>query len=269
MEASGKHSLYLTSLYVGGCTFERHWQLYQQAEKDPEYKPYPTDIWKSGEKKSPRKYTDLKSMLKAEKWDIVTIQQGSHLSWRPASYQPYAGNLIKVVKEFAPQAEIVVQQTWSYRNDSKRLVSWKIDQNTMYRKLAAAYAKLADENGFRTIPTGYAVQVFRKNSPVKYQPVPAEKLAGYKRPAAPPNTGDVVGKNFWGRNRKTKKPQLTIDSSHLNNEGEYLQACVWYAVLFGENPEDIRYNGRKIKAAQAKFLRECAAEAVKTFPGKK
>ena len=43
-------------------------------------------------------------MIKAAKWDIVTIQQGSPESWNKAKTQPAADELIAYIRKNAPQA---------------------------------------------------------------------------------------------------------------------------------------------------------------------
>ena len=56
--------------------------------------------------------------------------------------------------------------------------------------------------------------------------------------------------------------QLIADAIHLNEHGEYLQACVWYSFLFGEDAEKITYEPR-LAAENCKILRHSAAEAMK------
>ena len=140
---------------LGGCPLDRHWKLVEANEKNPADKAY-----------HGKKYS-LKDMLQKEKWDIVTVQQASHLSWKPESYEPYLTNLIDYIRKYAPTAEIVIQQTWAYRFDDNRYKGWKIGQQEMYDKLTQAYRKAAEEHKLRVIPTGYAVQLGREKQPVK------------------------------------------------------------------------------------------------------
>ena len=87
----------------------------------------------------------------------ILVLNGPNLNFlgirEPAIYgsQTY-DNLIAKIKELAPQAEIVIQQTWSYNAADPRLNpgtsrSWKIDQTGMYEKLTAAYLQLAEKAG--------------------------------------------------------------------------------------------------------------------------
>lgn len=263
----------LTGASIGGCSLKRHWDEWCKAEKDPKYAPYGLSFWDSANlsgKTNRRGNVNELLKNKNNKYDIITIQQNSANSWKYETYQPYAKNLIAVIKKYQPQAEIVIQQTWSYRSDSSRLKSWKIDNTIMYNKLEAAYAKLAKENGFRVIPTGYAVQIFRAKTPVKFVKPDFKALETLKNPVPHAFEGEVVGYCKWGKNRKTKKYCIIKDMSHLNPHGEFMQGAVWFSFLFEQPATAVKYLPQGMSAEQAKFLLECAQEAVSTYkqPGK-
>lgn len=243
---------------IGGCTLERHWNEHQKAEKDPNYKPYG---WS-------RKKRTLREILTSKKWDVVTIQQGSHQSWKPESYEPYAENLIKLIRELAPQAEIVVQQTWSYRIDDGRFKNWKIGQTEMYDRLTKCYSDLAKKYQLRVIPTGAAVQLTRAKTPdsEKFKSYDPAILKTLRWPDLPPQAGDVVGKFYWGKNRKSGEMEIRRDPSHLNDRGDYLQACLWFAALYGRKTSEVKFIPNMIGKSDAEFLQQCAQEALDTFP---
>ncbi len=261
----------LTSAAIGGCSLERHWNEWSKAEKDAKHAPYGVKVIDSDNISAQKSGKgNVNDLLKNNKYDIITIQQNSANSWKYATYQPYAEKLIAVIKKYQPQAEIVIQQTWSYRSDAPRLKKWKINNTTMFEKLSAAYAKLAKENGFRVIPTGYAVQIFRAKTPVKFVAPDMKALEKLQNKEAHAFDGEVVGYCKWMRNRKNKEYYLGCDRSHLNPHGEYMQAAVWFSFLFGEKATAVKYIQPGMKPEQAKFLLECAQEAVSTFkqPGK-
>src|SRR5574344_1924352 len=232
----------LCSLYIGGCPLVKHaknlaatngaygvtWN-YCGITNKTDAVPFTV-----GEKSR----GDLRPMLAADKWDIVTIQQASHESWKPESYQPYADEVIAAIRELAPQAEIVIQQTWSYCKADKRVCNhadggpgtWGFDQTGMYDRLTASYGALAKAHGFRIIPSGLAVQKFRQ----------ARNVTTAK--------GDVVGAG--------------TDTFHFNYKGEYLQALVWAGMLFGKDVTKVAYAPKNIDADLATCLRDCAAKAV-------
>ena len=259
----------LCSLYIGGCSFERHWQNVEKAG-NPDFLPY--DVrWnyascahdaapvaravraggrenRRNGKASRRVSGNIPQLLKADRWDVVTIQQASHFSWQPATYRPFADNLVKKIRELAPQAEIVVQETWSYTPWDRRLAQWKMDQDEMYAKLHVAYGDFAKVNGFMVIPVGTAVQLYRKALPVVY----TENSFG----------GDPCGSAKFERAEGGGwKPKG--DVFHFNREGHYLQALVWTAALYGVDVEKCPYKPVFLDASRAGKMKSCAMKSVR------
>ncbi len=264
-------SLRLTSLYIGGCSLERHWNNVTETMGNPEAAQYGvrTHGYECAQESG---YVSVNRMLERRDWDIVTIQQASHESWDYGRYQPYADLLINFIKEVSPLSEIVIQQTWAYRSDDPRIRTedpnslteggtWGFSQLGMYNRLTDAYLTLAEKTGFRIIPTGLAVQISRRDSIQRFTPYPQDSLSKYSWPDLPPQSGDVVGNLFWNKDRESGEMVIGRDSIHLNARGEYLQACVWFAKLFGEDPEQITYVPDNVGKTDAAFLRKCAAEA--------
>ena len=251
----------LTSCFIGGCSLETHWNNFCEAEKNPDFAPYRITIWDSTTLKKPQFKGSVNDRLKSEKYDIVTIQQASRYSVDYAAFQPFADELIKQVKKYQPQAEIIIQQTWSYRADAPFLRENGIDNSTMYAKLEAAYRQLAEDYGFRMIPTGYAVQISRELSERKFKNYDWEMLDTLQWPDLPNQSGDVVGNFRWYKNADGEMT-ISRDTNHLNVRGEYLQAALWCAFLYGIDPEEITYVAPKIGKTDAAFLRKCAKEAL-------
>ena len=132
-----KHSVEITSAYIGGCLLSRHADNLKEAEKNPDFKPYRIDIWTSKDLRRARNYKgNVNQLLKDNKYDIITVQQGSRESWDYKFYQPYANELIAYIKKYQPQAEIIIQQTWAYRSDSPILEEWKFSSAEMSDKLS-------------------------------------------------------------------------------------------------------------------------------------
>ncbi|MFA6816894.1 MAG: DUF4886 domain-containing protein [Lentisphaeria bacterium] len=243
---------------IGGCELHRHWH-YIEEEKDPNCRIYKSNRYK------------MREMLAMKQWDIVTIQQASHASWKPETYQPFAQNIIDYIHQYAPQAEIVIQQTWAYRADDPRLCPdrksyWGIDQTGMYDRLTAAYKKLSKDSGnLRIIPTGLAVQLTRQNQGYHFQNYTPASLHQLRWPDLPSQAGDTVGKLFWGKNHETGSFAIYGDHIHLNIRGQYLQACVWFAFLFHRSAEDILFIPDEIDNNDAVFLQKMANRAVCEF----
>ncbi len=252
---SARCDLHFERANFGGCELARHWSYIEAEERDVRCR-----IYQGGRK--------LRSILELRAWDVVTIQQASHDSWRPETFQPWAGNIIAYVKKHAPQAEVVIQQTWAYRADHPQLLpgsEWGVPQDEMYERLTENYTKLARDYKLRIIPTGYAVQLTRRNSErkfVNYDPALIDTLAW---PDLPPQAGDVVGQCSWRKNPDTGELYLNRDLIHLNPRGQYLQACVWFAMLYGKKVSEIRLVPAELANSDVKFLQETAQQAVDEF----
>ena len=252
---SARCDLHFERANFGGCELARHWSYIEAEERDVRCR-----IYQGGRK--------LRSILELRAWDVGTIQQASHDSWRPETFQPWAGNIIAYVKKHAPQAEVVIQQTWAYRADHPQLLpgsEWGISQDEMYERLTANYTKLARDYKLRIIPSGYAVQLTRRNSERKfanYDPALIDTLAW---PDLPPQAGDVVGQCSWRKNPDTGELYLNRDLIHLNPRGQYLQACVWFAMLYGKKVSEIRLVPDELANSDVKFLQETAQQAVDEF----
>ena len=262
--------LQLTSAFIGGCSLERHWNNVVATEEDPNARQYDVDTWASTAANGiahVRTRGSINELLAKDIWDVVTIQQASHFSWDYATYQPFADNLVAYVREHAPHAEIRIQQTWAYRADDPRLLpggAWGFDQAGMHERLTAAYAELARHFGFAVIPTGRAVALTREREPHPFAVPSPDAVAALRWPDLPPQSGDVVGR-YWGWRKNAESGELEIgaDRIHLNRRGEYLQACVWFGALFGRDIPADAYIPDDIGRADALFLRQCAADALR------
>ena len=253
---------------IGGCPLEKHWANVEKSA-DKNFKPYTIQAsLASGETGKFPKNANVTDMLVADKWDIVTIQQASGKSTSYDTYQPYADNLIAKIKELAPQAEIVIQQTWSYAPYDGRLKTWKMTPKEMYEALKKAYGQLASKHGLRLIPTADAVQLFRDRLPVDYgKLLTRDDIAKIQRPGLVDFHGDVVGKSEWKKGRKGmhkdwQEAKLRCDSCHFNARGNYLQACVWLGFLFNVDPSTFAYCPAGLPESDARLMRECARDAL-------
>ena len=265
VRAEGKHKLHLTSAYIGGCSLQTHAAHLAAAGKDPAFSPYRISVWDSGDlRKHGSRPGNVLNVLKNDSFDVVTLQQASHESWDFSTYCPWAETVISCIKKFNPEAEIMIQQTWSYRADSPRLAEWGFDGQEMFRRLEKAYGVFAARTGFKLIPTGTAVDLFRRESGETYVPLSPARRAAYRCPDLPPAAADVVGRDFWTKD-EAGVMRLSADTIHLNYRGEYLQACVWYGALFGEDPRNVAFEPGNIGSDECRFLRQCAAKALAKY----
>lgn len=237
----------LCSMYVGGRPLKDHWRDYQISATNAAFRPYQID-WNyhgiTGSAapiarhvvfdKSGTAHANIQDLLSADRWDVITLQQASGQSWRAETYLPYGENLLGEIRRVAQQAKVYVQETWSYTPFDGRLARWGIDRDGMYDRLHAAYAKFAAPLNLPVIPTGAAVQDFRK-----------------AMPSPDGITGDPCGQP------KGK------DKFHLNREGEYLQACVWMAKLYDYDVTKLTYRPDFLSEERAAQMRKSAMAAIR------
>jgi len=238
---------------IGGCSLQRHWDEIGKADADPNYKPY------AG------KYT-LKEKLESEKWDIVTLQQVSTMSFKPETFEPYLSDLIAYVRKYAPTAQIVLQMTWAYRDDHRLFDSGELTPDKMFDGIFKSYEIYGKKYNLLVIPSGKAVKLALDTQNPKFvKPDQRADLTGLKypeRPAAIPGT--LHTDMNWGKNKEGVQT-ANYDLIHLNSRGSYLQSCVWFAVLFNKDPRQITYAPETLTPEDAAFLRDCAAKAVADY----
>lgn len=191
----------VVNLYIGGCSLERHWQNMESGEAAYQYQM-------NGIKTD--RYVSVNEMLTEEPWDFIVTQQASHDSGWLDTYDPFLGLLKEEIHHKAPQAELLLQQTWAYETDSHHpnFMRYHRNQQEMYERLSTAYRTKAKKYHLRMIPCGDVIQQVRKENPFCYQ------------------EGGI---------------SLCRDGFHMSFlYGRYLLAGVWAAALFSvplsENP---------------------------------
>jgi len=135
------------NLYIGGCSLERHHRnlLNEERAYDLQVNGHSTGFSVS-----------LKEALLNRPWDVVTLQQASHFSFRPDTYTPYAKVLADEIRRCVPKARLLIHQTWAYEDGSERLANMGYERaSDMLADAKAAYAQAAAEIGaYGTIPSG-------------------------------------------------------------------------------------------------------------------
>jgi hypothetical protein len=235
---------------IGGCSLEHHWKQVKKSEENDKYKPYYN------------KYT-LKELLKRDKWDIVTMQQVSSKSFKLETYEPWFANLYNYVHKFAPQAEVVIQMTWSYRPEHIAFGNWGVkNPDDMFRKLYKNYIFMAAKYNCRVIPTGLAIHLARKKQAMKFGSNLKPDLSKYKYPERPKSPAASFIKGYRWKTNNAGNKELRSDLIHLNKRGQYLQACVWFSKLFAKPASSIKFVPEGMDLKYADFLRKTAQEAV-------
>ena len=250
--ASGVHRLALGEANIGGCSLERHWRHAQQHEADPD-----------GPEGSPYSGRCLREILRAEPWDVVTIQQYRWLSHDVETYRPFARNLHDYIRTHAPQAEIMLHQTWAYRVDDEGRLGPEYSQEDMHRDARQAYRTVASELGIRIIPVGDVFAMARRHPEWTFTRDPAFDYENPPRDELPCETHSLCRGWYWTEGRDGR-PMFACDTHHAGPAGEYLGAVVFYETIFGERADADSFVPTEIAADEARFLCSIAHQTVST-----
>jgi hypothetical protein len=191
------------NLYIGGCSLQRHWENIEANAADYVY-------YVNGETEGCP--MSIAEALALDTWDVVTLQQASHVSGEPQSYIPYLTNIAAVVRAAQPQAKLCFHQTWAYETDSIHpdFENYNHSQSEMYNKIIDASEKAADEIDAQIIPTGTIIQRLRKTV----------KEFDYK------NGGLSFNRDGF---------HLTLDY------GRYTATLTWCCKILGEDAFDVQF----------------------------
>jgi len=251
------NTLVLREDNVGGASLELHWSKVQAFEKNPADK---LGVYAGGK--------SLKDDLKSGHWDFVTIQQASIKSHDLATYRPFAAEMRDFIKQYAPDATLLLHETWEYRVDDARF-SPKTpqpgepkSQDEMYRALANAYATVAQELGLRRIPVGDAFHLANRDPQWAFHTPTAPFDSQHAKPGELPDQTHSLNVGWNWKKQPAGQMKLGMDGHHASTAGEYLGACVWYEVLFGKSAEGNRFIPTGLDADYAKFLQATAHRAV-------
>lgn len=105
-------NLQVANLYIGGCPLERHYRNMLSGARayGLQYDGIETGF-----------NVSLEEALLNRHWDVITLQQVSHYSFLPETYEPYLSELAAYVRRCAPKAKLYMHQTWAYEEGSRRL----------------------------------------------------------------------------------------------------------------------------------------------------
>jgi len=249
--ADGGVDMVIGTANLGGCTLERHAALAKQSATDPANNPYNRVVG------SKRSKLSLQDYLVADEWDYVTVQQMSALSFKPETYHPHIDELVAITRELAPNAELLIHETWAYRPDSDLLKKWGMTQAEMHAGIVDAYGRVAKKFEAKIIPVGSAFHKYRTTNGRKVVvPDPGYDFDKPVHPQLPDQSNSLVVGWYW--DKKGEQPKLRIDFKHANVAGCYLAGLVWYETLTGNDARQIEYTPRGIKDGDESFLREVA-----------
>lgn len=245
----------------------RHARHLEAALADPKSKDGQPYVTPSGQPIS------LIGALELEKWNFVTIQQWSVLSFDPSTYEPHAGRLVAAIRSHAPSAEILVHQTWAYRADdpwfapggavSPDAPNRPTSQDEMYRRLTAAYEQLAARYQLRLLPVGDAFEQARASELWRFKfPDSAFDYAHPLDGKTPDQAGSLNVGWTWRTNRTTGQREVGLDAHHANVAGCYLAGCIWFETIAGRALRHDAWKPDALTEEGASSLRAIAHKAI-------
>ncbi len=149
--------LQTVNLYIGGCSLEKHFRNLKGDRRE-----YTLEV--NGQT-AEGFMTGIREALTARNWDVVTLQQASHESYREETYQPYIKALADAVRENCPKAKLFLHQTWGYESGSERIRAHGFETyDEMFARVMNCYDRAAGEvHADGVIPAGLAFQYALKN----------------------------------------------------------------------------------------------------------
>lgn len=192
----------IVNLPIGGCPLERHWKNIETGERAYNYHLNGNSTDRSA---------SIEEVLTEENWDYIVTQQVSHDSGWLVSFEPFLGLILNYLREKAPNAKILLQETWAYEIDSTHgnFMRYNRNQKEMYEKVHACYTHMADKYGIELIPSGSVIQQVRSLPEFN---VPEGGLS------------------------------LCRDGFHMSFDyGRFLVGCVWAKKLFGISAKDVTF----------------------------
>lgn len=249
---------------LGGCSLERHWKRAELNLQEPDNP--------DGKYGTPGKddHKGLKEKLTEDKWDYITIQQFSYISHDPATYQPWADKLAAFIREQAPQAKLLVHQTWAYRKDSTRFTGEEKEnepttQEQMYNMVRKAYYDLAKHLDAGLLPCGDAFFTADSDPERGYKKDEKFDFAGAVEPNLPDQTNSLHAGYRWKKN-KEEQMVLGLDANHAGMAGNYLAGLVFFEVMSGISATEVSFVPEELDAEYAAYLRQLAHDTIAKLP---
>ena len=182
-----------------------------------------------------------------------------------AQCEPYAGNLYRYVQTNAPGAEIMIHQTWAYREDWDGLDKFGKTYPralAMYDVVNACHVAMAKKYNARILPSGAAMRLCQERHPF----VPDPKF-DYKTPVYPslPQEQWSLHMGPWWRMQADGKYEYVYDWQHAGLRGEYMMGCLWFEMLFKKDARTITFKPDTLTNEEAAELRAAAHDTAATF----
>ena len=222
--AESGDQLIIGNAYRGGQGLESHWNVVTKNEPAFSYRK----IVKGH--KTTKENCLLSTIIRDEKWDMITFQQVSQDAGIYNTYEPYLTNLITYAKSYAKKKKVKIgfHMTWAYPQYSTHFGFKPYDNNQqkMYQSIVSSVEKaltMHPDIKF-VIPSGTAIQ----NARTYY-------------------FGD----------------HLNRDGFHLDlGIGRYIAACTWSEVITGKSCIGKNFHPENVSEKDALAAQHAAHAAV-------
>lgn len=226
----GVMNLQIVTLYIGGCSINRHYSNALSGEPAYVAKAYEAE---AGEWREATELVSLKDAIGSDDWDFISIQHGTGDGSRYTLEESYKNlsRLVAYVRQRAnPKAKLVFNMAWVMEPDSTHpeIRFYNGDQLLMYQKLADLTARIVlPMPGLDLVsPAGTAIQNARA-------------------------TG--------------KFESLSRDGFHLSlAHGRYVAALTFFGTLAKVNLDDVTYAPDGVGEEERLAAIECAKKAIKS-----
>lgn len=211
------------NLYIGGCSLQQHADNFRAGKAAYSYR-----VITMGQRKV-TEHVSIQRAIADDKWDIVTLQQASHFSGMPDSYEPYVTELLDSVRRhIQPGARVMWHMTWAYSANSKHQAfrpNYHCDQQYMYEQIVYCTYRLLFNHPFDgLIPGGTAIQNARET-----------------------DLGDTMCR----------------DGYHMQpTYGRYCLACTWLEALTGQSCIGLQHMPEGMTEKQRDLTQQAAHEAI-------
>lgn len=210
--------IFVRNLYIGGCSLETHWNNIVGANRFYGRQDNGSDSECD---------TSINEALLEMDWDFITVQQVSHFSGMPETYEPYLTNVLNFVKEKCPNAKIVFHRTWAYDDKSTHggFANYDNNRHKMNEAIIKTSDHFANVHNLPIIPNCEAVESARQ---------------------LPEFQGEL---------------NVNRDGFHLSLDyGRYLAGLTMYGFFTGKNPLDATYEPDNTDPKINEKLKKIASE---------
>lgn len=194
-----------SGVIAGAATLEQHWNWHENGDQ-------PYCLHTADENGITQVHgLSLTDCFSADDWDVISYQDGEHyyrtegFASAMAHMEPYLGNLVRLGRAHFPDAAHLFHAVWAYQIGYARDgLSFRVDsaeiQQAMQEDLDAMAEKACRDHALCRVPTGAAWTLARADARI----------------------GDTLC-----------MPDCLHDGE--TGGGQYLNACVWFEVLFGRS----------------------------------